>query len=649
MSNTQVHGTRGQARGWVRVLSALVPILIAMPAGAQTVVGHVREEGTAQPLVGAFVFFQAEDGTRHNGVLTDLDGRFLLRGRPGRYRLVAELIGYAGGRTEVVELAQGVTLQRNITVPVQAVTLEGITVESGSRCRRRPGSGPATARLWEEASKALEVAAWGQRQGVLRFQVVQHHRELDAQTLQVLKQTESGRSGYFDRSPYRSVPAARLAERGYVEVDEDGLYTYWAPDAEVLLSESFLDTHCFAVAEAPAGEPELIGLRFEPLPEGRLPDIQGVLWIEKGTAELRRLEFTYARLPFRHGRWDQVGGRVDFERLATGAWIVRRWHVRMPLAMRQTGGFGGSQSELTLVSLVEQGAEVRVVSTREGQVLAGASGATVYGTARLGDAPLRDALVEVVGTARVTRTNADGGFRLPGLPAGAYGIRLTHPELSMAGLHEEVVSVDLASGQARRVELDVSLDASRAAQVCAAELDVRNPVLVYGRVLSPGGGPPVADAVVLVGTGDRQRRVSTDRLGTFRACVPADSVPARLVATGSADVPGLLDRMNPAVVERRAAGFVRVDLELPEPAVQAGDAARAGRRSWTNGLLGRVVEGDGQTPVVGAMVLLTDSAGAVVRSRPVRGQARAARGRERPALSRRAGGLGPGSAADTRN
>jgi hypothetical protein len=106
----------------------------------------------------------------------------------------------------------------------------------------------------------------------------------------------------------------------------------------------------------------LIGLAFEPARKRRVADVKGVLWLDAATAELRHLEFTYTNLP-----WDvpasRVGGRVEFEQLASGVWIVRRWYVRAPRMGIERSFFrmGGSmhfRSRERFVSIIEHGGEV---------------------------------------------------------------------------------------------------------------------------------------------------------------------------------------------------------------------------------------------------------------------------------------------------
>src|SRR6185436_1397835 len=89
----------------------------------------------------------------------------------------------------------------------------------------------------------------------------------------------------------------------------------------------FATTHCFrAVAGA---TDSIVGLAFEPAPRRRQSDVTGTLWINRVTSELRFIEFTYVNIPVQLRNLG-LGGRVDFKRLPSGAWIVSYWRIRMP-------------------------------------------------------------------------------------------------------------------------------------------------------------------------------------------------------------------------------------------------------------------------------------------------------------------------------
>lgn len=138
-------------------------------------------------------------------------------------------------------------------------------------------------------------------------------------------------------TPYESRPADELVSEGFVQGDGNA-DVFFAPDAAVLLSDAFLDTHCFHLAEG-SGTAGRIGLSFRPTGDRSVPDITGTMWVDLTTSELRWVEFTYQHLePERTS--PEVGGRVDFERMPNGKWMVSEWWIRMPLMARQTDSRG---------------------------------------------------------------------------------------------------------------------------------------------------------------------------------------------------------------------------------------------------------------------------------------------------------------------
>ena len=85
-----------------------------------------------------------------------------------------------------------------------------------------------------------------------------------------------------------------------------------------------------AVRDGGSEHPGWVGLEFVPLDGREEPDVRGVLWLDRATAELRYVEYTYTGLGFR-GPVDWLGGRIDFRRVPSGTWIIPFWTVRAPL------------------------------------------------------------------------------------------------------------------------------------------------------------------------------------------------------------------------------------------------------------------------------------------------------------------------------
>ena len=595
--------------------TAVLALGFAGSATAQTVVGRVLDGGTGQPVAGAFVVLQDQRGDRVTGVLSAPDGGFVLRApEAGEYDLVAQMIGYTTGREDRLLLEEDGRVARTLELHPRALALEGIRAQTDQRCVRRPGAGPGTARLWAEARKALEVASWSVS-APLHYQVLRFRRTLEPRTLRVVDRSEVESRGWFRRSPYVSLPAEELEREGYVQPAEDDQLDYYAPDADVLLSASFLDSHCFSMRPSPPDEPGLVGLAFQPVPGRDRPDIRGVLWLDQATSELRRLDFTYVRLPFGDGmEWDPVGGTVHFQRLDTGIWIVREWHLRMPIVARSDG-------ELVLARLEEVGAEVRRMRGGTGPTAGDTAGAALFGTVT--DAvtghPLGGARVEVRSGGRavaIVEADADGAYRIRGLPDGRYRVAFEHSDLAILGLPVAPRTVELMAGWAIRLPLSLRLVPDQAVEVCAASgwpgAEGSAAVLLHGRVRGAGGDPVPGALVSLLGAGGRlQRQVVADSAGSYRLCVAPVPGPVRVAAARPEAVLEAPAHNGAVQVHLDVPGFVRADPVVADP-VQTRLTVHQGDASWRDRLGGTVKVADTDAALPGASVTLSDTAGAIV-------------------------------------
>ena len=109
-----------------------------------------------------------------------------------------------------------------------------------------------------------------------------------------------------------------LATKGYMHRNADGTHTYYAPDAEVLLSDQFIQTHCFSVVRETEKHEGHVGLSFVPIESGRLVDVEGALWLDETSGELRTVEYRYAGLPASVSD-PRNGGQLEFMPLLSGA------------------------------------------------------------------------------------------------------------------------------------------------------------------------------------------------------------------------------------------------------------------------------------------------------------------------------------------
>jgi hypothetical protein len=437
---------------------ALLPLALLTPYGlvAQTVHGEVMEEEARIPVEGALVLLVDAAGRERTGAFSNRNGRFVLEApEPGRYTVRAERIGFRLGSSGAFDLHPGQRLEQRVLLPVEAVELRGVTVEATRRCQIRPGEGDLTAYVWDRARTALNATRWTQGRSLYQYQVREYHRDLDVNTLRVQRERTSERTRLSDR-PFVSRSPEALGAEGYRRLEGTD-HVFYAPDAGVLLSDEFLDSHCFRAQRPGRGQEGLVGLGFEPVSRrSDFVDIRGVLWLDEASTELRYVEFFYTGLPSEMGS-NRIGGRVDFERLPSGHWIVRRYYIRMPRGEAvMTMDSRGRRDHFNLTGIQEFGAEVvELVSptTSRRAPDRGALLGTV--TERRVQRPLVGATVFLDGTSFSTTTDAAGRFRFDDIPAGSYQVRFYHPLMERLTALPAPRGVVVDSGATAEVELSM--------------------------------------------------------------------------------------------------------------------------------------------------------------------------------------------------
>ena len=457
--------SRSKTRALVRpCLSLLAPSLLsaamlaAAPLGAQTTIsGTVVETETGVPVEGATVILLDRTGEQVAWRLTDAAGHFgFATTVAGTYSLRTDRIGHARVVSDPFTLERGASVVRRLETPVEAIMLAGIEVESRRRCEVRPGQGLATATVWEEARKALEATSRTGELDIYRFVIRRYARELDAQGRQV--RSEQNRIVRMEggASPFVSEDIEDLLANGFARDEERG-GVFFAPDADVLLSDPFLDTHCMSLTEGEDEAEGLLGLSFEPTEDRGVPDISGVLWVDPANAELQWLEYGYEFLDIPGA--DRLGGTIRFDGLPGGTWIVREWNIRMPIVESRVRRIGFTP-RLELVGLREEGGSVmRLSSERDDVVLASEAG-TIEGLVVDSERsnPMGDVVVLLDDSAGV-RTDRDGRFQFATLAEGYYGLRVLNPVLDSLGFVADLAFLEVNPGEVTSVRLrSVSLD-----------------------------------------------------------------------------------------------------------------------------------------------------------------------------------------------
>ena len=425
-------------------------IFVATPLGAQGITGTLVQTETGAPIEGASVVLLNRSGDQVDWRLTDASGRFgFPRIQAGTYLLRADRIGHASVLSDSIMVEPGVTTVYRLETPVEAILLAGIDVTSSSRCELRPGRGAATAAVWEEARKALEATSRTTDLGVYRYVIRHYERELDDRGREVRSEQSRIQRGVM-ANPFLSLNVEILLERGFMHSDGDG-FVYYAPDADVLLSDRFLDSHCMSLTEGEGEAEGLLGLSFEPTENRGVPDISGVLWVDPEDAELQWLDYRYEFLNVPNS--DRLGGKIQFYGLPNGTWIVREWYIRMPLLEATLG----IDQQTRLIGLREQGSLVLSVNNLQGDLVLDSGAGIIEGVVLLpeGSDPVVGVVVLLGDSTRVT-TDRDGRFRFTALAQGYHGLRVFNPVLDSLGLSAEPVFLEVSPGEVTSASLRFS-------------------------------------------------------------------------------------------------------------------------------------------------------------------------------------------------
>jgi hypothetical protein len=406
--------------------SSIVLAIAARTATAQAVRVLAIEAETRRPVVGAIVVLRDSANAAVSRGLTNEAGRLVLPSqRPGTFWLRADRIGHAGVSTEPFQVSD--TVSQTIVMPQSRLELPDLTSESVTQCTARP-EGESVARLWEEIRKGLVASELTAESRTVELAVRTFRRY---RTPTGVLRRDSTKENVIARGwTYVSPEPALLHSAGFIR-EQDGDFQFFAPDARVLLSDRFLESHCLELARADARQPDLVGMAFRPVPGRNLPEIRGVLWVDRATAELRHLEFWYLNVP-RPVRVEGLGGRIGFRRLPTGPWVVSDWHIRMPERARLATRWSRLTRD-TVLGYIDDGAVVRLADDVAGAITDPGNRAseltTVLGTitGRVVSAegrPIRQATIAASPGGASDDSDLAGAFSLDSLPTGTVRIRV---------------------------------------------------------------------------------------------------------------------------------------------------------------------------------------------------------------------------------
>jgi hypothetical protein len=329
------------------VFASALPLTAASPQVAQSELRVRLRSNDGIPVTGALVaLLDGTDRVVAEGLSSE-SGTRVLRAPSGVYRVRTRRIGFL----PLVSSPVTVPRQEELTLVIESlrVVLDRIVVNSRSQCGRGDSGSWALGILWDEIDKALRASqlTTADLAGFGRGRV--YSKEL--RTGGALVSTDTSFFDIVNQRPFGAIDPDSLAAAGYVVGNEANGWTFYAPDEVVLLSDQFAATHCFRVVRE-RERPGEIGVAFEPVPQRRVADIVGVLWLDEASAELREIVFHFVNAGAL-SRWE-ARGFTRFLRVPSGAWIVAEWALRLPrVGLRHSSAY--VTQEYMLVGYYEHG------------------------------------------------------------------------------------------------------------------------------------------------------------------------------------------------------------------------------------------------------------------------------------------------------
>ncbi|MBA3670403.1 MAG: carboxypeptidase regulatory-like domain-containing protein [Gemmatimonadaceae bacterium] len=540
------------------IACTLLPGLLA----AQSVQGLVRDASTSRPVEVFTVDLVDPAGGRIASVLSKPGGIFFVRApAPGEFRLRISRIGYRRTLSAPFTLATGEVRAMTLDIAQVPTQLAAMRASSDQRCDLAANEASEVATAWDEVRKAVQAVGLAGRDQKFDVSVHDFRRRLTAPGSVIVEEQHTQRNG-TSVAPYLSLPPDSVERAGFV-VTLRGAQLYVAPDATVLGSDAFLNTHCFSLTRAAPADTGLLGIAFEPARGRRVVEVEGTAWLDRSTYALHHVDYRYANLTGPAAE-ALAGGRVDFIQISGGSWLIRSWLVRAPVIENkervEAGGGGFSSGELraarrvshaVLAGVIEEGGELLAARSVEGTVLWASQLGNVGGSVRdstTGE-PIVGAIVTLRGTAHVTRTDTIGHYAFRDVPYGAYTLeaRVERPSArAMIVSRPLQVSRDdgghdlrlaaraaaAAAAEATRRDAELACSALRAAR----EQEIRAAYAVSTNSWHPAGPDSLATATaarraptILQAVVDTTGRVD---MGTVRALRhgPSDTYRAAMQA-----------------------------------------------------------------------------------------------------------------------
>jgi Carboxypeptidase regulatory-like domain len=481
-------------------------IALAHIGGAQGLAGTIRDSVSRLPVPGVVVILLDSAGGTIARRLTNERGEFRIA-VPDAAR-VARFVRIGFTPREVpVPLRSEANTSFDVSMLALPSMIKPVRVLANSRCRPRKDRADALG-LWEQARAGLLATIVAREENPARMLRLGFDKVMDGNSDRIrMMRVQPDSADTAAVSFVAAYPAKDFVRLGFTsDTLASGTNfggTYFGPDADVLLDDSFAGAYCFELVDGRSARRGQVGLRFLPADrrKGRV-DIDGTLWIDTVARELRDVEFQYLNVAAGAVGF-RPGGYVSFRSMKNGVVLIDRWSIRLVSASRDTtvDAIGGLSVRDRLYA-EEDGGELARAAWPDGLTWRAPLGALrVHAIMKDGKAAV-GAVIGLVATHYYGTVGTNGMVEIKDLLPGPYAVRIIDPRIATLGIGLPTpLKFRAARDTTTTATLVVPTTESSIADRCVAnhQWTAGDSVFTIGRVVKPDG-KPVNDAKVTFAT-----------------------------------------------------------------------------------------------------------------------------------------------------
>lgn len=475
--------------------------------------GVIRDSASGAPVPGAVVVALNGAGEMVMRTISRENGTYHL---PWASTIASLRVMRLGFRPADLQAS---TLQNNravldITLVSLPRAIEAMEVVTAQGCAERSDQGEAFGLLDQARAGLLSMVVANEQQTPLMY-VARFERLMDLNGLEVEHQTVQIDSTTNGSTPFNAVHnAIDFVENGF-RSERNGLYTFYAPDASVLLDTRFQRGYCFRVADRDPARPTLIGLRFTPANRrGKRVDIDGILWVDTTARVLSDITFRYMGVEPMAEAFG-AGGDISFQTLSNGVTFIDRWRLR--LIGSPDPATISAQRSVQGYAIREVGGELADIRWPDGTRWQAPLTALQVNVVTDKGRPAEGASVALLGTNYRAIADVYGRAIIPNLLPGQYGVIVG--EAKLQPIHLEIpVNRTVTAKRASTVIAQIAIPKAESylALLCRSIDPDNQGIRILGRVMSESGQP----------AGGVRWQLSTITNGKSRAVTGVETAPS---------------------------------------------------------------------------------------------------------------------------